>query len=72
MSLVINNYVSFTEVYVSYSSYQCNKLAPSLKTFEGQVKPKSFQTIDEMDFTACLKAVSYTHLRAHETLRYLV
>ena len=29
------------------------------KTFEGQVKPKSFQTIDEMDFTCCLQGLKY-------------
>ena len=29
------------------------------KTFEGKVKPKSFQTIDEMDFTCCLKGLKY-------------
>ena len=28
-------------------------------TFENQVKPKSFQTIDEMDFTMCLQGLKY-------------
>ena len=29
------------------------------KTFENKVKPKSFQTIDEMDFTCCLQGLKY-------------
>ena len=33
------------------------------KTFENKVKPKSFQTIDEMDFTCCLKGLHYYYIK---------
>jgi hypothetical protein len=32
-------------------------------TFENQVKPKSFQTIDEMDFTMCLQGLKYHFIK---------
>ena len=32
-------------------------------TFEKQVKPKSFQTIDEMDFTMCLQGLKYHYIK---------
>ena len=32
-------------------------------TFENQVKPKSFQTIDEMDFTMCLQGLKYHYIK---------
>jgi hypothetical protein len=34
-------------------------------TFEEQVKPKSFQTIDEMDFTMCLQGLKYHFIQNH-------
>jgi len=37
-------------------------------TFEGHVKPKSFQTIDEMDFTMCLQGLKYHYI--HKTFRF--
>jgi len=37
-------------------------------TFEGHVKPKSFQTIDEMDFTMCLQGLKYHYI--HNTFRF--
>ena len=39
-------------------------------TFEGHVKPKSFQTIDEMDFTMCLQGLKYHYI--HNTFRFPV
>ena len=33
-------------------------------TFENQVKPKSFQTIDEMDFTMCLQGLKYHYINS--------
>ena len=36
------------------------------KTFEGQVKPKSFQTIDEMDFTCCLQGLKYHFIKRND------
>ena len=38
------------------------------KTFEGQVKPKSFQVIDEMDFTGCLQGLKYYFIK--QTYRF--
>ena len=32
-------------------------------TFENKVKPKSFQTIDEMDFTMCLQGLKYHYIK---------
>ena len=37
-------------------------------TFENQVKPKSFQTIDEMDFTMCLQGLKYHFI--HNSFRF--
>jgi hypothetical protein len=39
-------------------------------TFDGHVKPKSFQTIDEMDFTMCLQGLKYHYI--HNTFRFPV
>ena len=33
------------------------------KTLENKVKLKSFQTVDEMDFTACLKGLHYHYIK---------
>ena len=40
-----------------------NKELIMTKTFENKVKPKSFQTIDEMDFTCCLKGLKYHFIK---------
>ena len=39
-------------------------------TFEGHVKPKSFQRIDEMDFTMCLQGLKYHYI--HNKWRFPV
>ena len=55
----------FTVLYFSISKFYLPKIKNNLDDRENRIK-------DDIEDANKSKAVSYTHLRAHETLRYLV